>query len=58
MATPPRRALIEGIELEAPEHREADELPAIAHVLPHDIHVDRDTHSDGALAAHALHIFQ
>ena len=50
------RAVIEGIELEAPKHREADGLPAIAYVRPHDIHVDHNTHSDGALAAHVLHI--
>lgn len=45
------RALIEGIELEAPEHKEADGLSAIAYVRPHDIHVDRNTNGGGALAA-------
>lgn len=50
------RALIEGIELEAPEHGDADELPAVAYVRPHDIHVDREINGGSALAARIFHI--
>lgn len=50
------RAQIGEIEVDAPEHAEAEELPAVAYVRPHDIHVDRVIHDGGALAAHVLHI--
>ena len=50
------RARIGEIEIDAPEHSEAEELPAVAYVRPHDIHVDRVIHDDGALAAHVFHI--
>jgi sulfate transport system ATP-binding protein len=50
------RAWIDGIEVDAPEHRDAEELAAVAYVRPHDIHVDRVIHDGGALAAHVSHI--
>lgn len=50
------RARIGEIEVDAPEHAEAEELPAVAYVRPHDIHVDRVIHDGGALAAHVFHI--
>ncbi|SFW10839.1 sulfate/molybdate ABC transporter ATP-binding protein [Nitrosovibrio sp. Nv17] len=50
------RARIGGIEIDAPDHSEAEEQPAVAYVRPHDIHVDRVIHDGGALAAHVFHI--
>src|SRR5258708_9833947 len=35
------RALIGGIEFDAPEHAEAEEQPAVAYVRPHDIEIER-----------------
>lgn len=35
------RAWIGGVEIDAPEHTEAEELPAIAYVRPHDIEIER-----------------
>jgi sulfate transport system ATP-binding protein len=34
-------AWIDGIQVDAPEHRNAEELAAVAYVRPHDIHIDR-----------------
>jgi sulfate transport system ATP-binding protein len=50
------RARIGEIEVDAPEHVEAEELPAVAYVRPHDIHVDRVADGDGAIAARVSHI--
>ncbi len=50
------RAWIDGIEVDAPEHSEAEELAAVAYVRPHDIHVDRVSHDGGALSARVSHI--
>jgi sulfate transport system ATP-binding protein len=50
------RAWIGGIEVEAPEHTEAEELSAVAYVRPHDIHVDRVVNGDGAIGARVSHI--
>jgi sulfate transport system ATP-binding protein len=50
------RAWIDGIEVDAPEHSEAEELAAVAYVRPHDIHVDRVVHDGGALSARVSHI--
>ncbi len=50
------RAWIGGIEVDAPEHIEAEELSAVAYVRPHDIHVDREINGDGAIAARVSHI--
>ena len=53
------RAWVEGIEVDAPEHTEAEQLAAVAYVRPHDIHVDKvDSNLNGerAIAAHVSHI--
>ncbi|PTQ83347.1 sulfate transport system ATP-binding protein [Nitrosospira multiformis] len=53
------RAWIGGIEIDAPEHTEAEELSAVAYVRPHDIHVDKvdnTLNGEGAIAAHVSHI--
>ncbi|MCC2681507.1 MAG: sulfate transport system permease protein 1 [Nitrosospira multiformis] len=53
------RAWIGGIEIDAPEHTEAEELSAVAYVRPHDIHVDKvdnPLNGEGAIAAHVSHI--
>ena len=50
------RAWIDGIEVDAPEHTEAEDVGAVAYVRPHDIHIDRVMHSSGALPAHVFHI--
>ena len=50
------RAIINDIEIEAPEHAEAENMAAIAYVRPHDIEVDRVKNGESALAAHIIHI--
>jgi sulfate transport system ATP-binding protein len=53
------RAWIGGIEIDAPEHTEAEELSAVAYVRPHDIHVDKvdnGLNGEGTIAAHVSHI--
>ncbi|MDN5753148.1 MAG: sulfate ABC transporter ATP-binding protein [Nitrosospira sp.] len=50
------RAWIDGIEVDAPEHTEAEEVAAVAYVRPHDIDIDRVMHDGGALRAHVFHI--
>ena len=53
------RAWIGGIEIDAPEHTEAEELSGVAYVRPHDIHVDKVDNAlngEGAIAAHVSHI--
>jgi sulfate transport system ATP-binding protein len=50
------RASIGGLEIDAPEHIEAEELPAVAYVRPHDIHVDRVGNADGAIAVQVSHV--
>ena len=53
------RAWIGGIEIDAPEHTEAEELSAVAYVRPHDIHVnkvDNGLNGEEAIAAHVSHI--
>ncbi|MBA0916657.1 MAG: sulfate ABC transporter ATP-binding protein [Nitrosomonadaceae bacterium] len=50
------RAWIDGIEVDAPEHAEAEELAAVAYVRPHDIEVDRTAQGDAALAARVTHV--
>lgn len=50
------RVTIGDIEIEAPEHTEAEDMAAIAYVRPHDIDVDRVTNGESALAAHIVHI--
>ena len=51
------RAWIGDIEVNAPEHAEADELAAIAYVRPHEIEIERSTYSsEAALAARVVHV--
>lgn len=50
------RAIISDIEIEVPEHAEAENMAAIAYVRPHDIEVDRVKNGESALAAHIVHI--
>lgn len=50
------RAWIGDIEIDAPEHAEAEDLAAVAYVRPHDIEVDRTINGESALAAHVVHI--
>ncbi len=50
------RAWIDGIEVDAPEHAEAEELAAVAYVRPHDIEVDRIAQGEAALAARVTHV--
>jgi sulfate/thiosulfate transport system ATP-binding protein len=50
------RATIGDIEIESPEHAEAENMAAIAYVRPHDIEVNREKNGESALAAHIIHI--
>jgi sulfate transport system ATP-binding protein len=50
------RAWIGGIEVDAPEHAEAEELAAVAYVRPHDIEVDHIAQGEAALAARVTHV--
>ena len=50
------RAIISDIEIEVPEHAEAENMAAIAYVRPHDIEIDRVKNGESALAAHVVHI--
>ncbi|MBS0425292.1 MAG: TOBE-like domain-containing protein, partial [Proteobacteria bacterium] len=50
------RAWIGDIEVEAPEHAEAEELAAIAYVRPHEIEVERTRNGEAALAAQIVHV--
>lgn len=50
------RAWIDGIEVDAPEHAEAEELAAVAYVRPHDIEVDRVAQGEAALAVRVTHV--
>ena len=50
------RAWIGDIEIDAPDHADAEDLSAIAYVRPHDIDVDREPNGESALAAQVVHI--
>ncbi len=50
------RAWIGDLEIDAPEHAEAEDLSAVAYVRPHDIEVDRIINGESALTAHVVHI--
>jgi sulfate transport system ATP-binding protein len=50
------RAWIGDIEVEAPEHAEAEEQEAVAYVRPHDIEIERVAGSDAALRARVTHV--
>jgi sulfate/thiosulfate transport system ATP-binding protein len=50
------RAWIGDIEIEAPDHADADEFAAVAYVRPHEIDVDRKINGESALSARVVHI--
>jgi sulfate transport system ATP-binding protein len=50
------RAWIGDVEIDAPEHAEAEDLAAVAYVRPHDIEVDRVMNGESALPAQVVHI--
>ncbi|SFM19335.1 TOBE-like domain-containing protein, partial [Nitrosomonas communis] len=50
------RAWIGDVEIDAPEHAEAENLAAIAYVRPHDIEVDLSRNGEPVLAARVSHI--
>ncbi len=50
------RAWIGDIEVDVPEHAEADELTAVAYVRPHEIEVERTQNGEAALAARVVHV--
>lgn len=50
------RAWIGDLEVDAPEHAEAEELAAIAYVRPHEIDVERAHNGEAALPAHVIHL--
>ncbi|QOJ21729.1 MAG: sulfate ABC transporter ATP-binding protein [Gammaproteobacteria bacterium] len=50
------RAWIGDLEVDAPEHAEAEEMAAIAYVRPHEIEVERTRNGEAALAAQIVHV--
>ena len=50
------RAWIGDIELEAPEHAEAEEQAAVAYVRPHEIEVERTASGAAAISALVVHV--
>jgi len=50
------RAWIGDIEIDAPDHADADEFTAVAYVRPHEIDVDRKINGESALSARVVHI--
>lgn len=50
------RALIGDIELDAPEHAEAEQQPAVAYVRPHDIEIERASNGETALPVRIVHV--
>ncbi len=50
------RALLGGIEVDAPEHAEADQQPAVAYVRPHDIEIAREAGDEVSLPARVVHL--
>ena len=50
------RAWIGGIEVDAPEHAEAEELAAVAYVRPHEIEVERTQNGETTFAARVIHV--
>lgn len=50
------RAWIGDIEVDAPEHADANELAAIAYVRPHEIEVERAHKGEAAMAARVIHV--
>ncbi|HVY04478.1 MAG TPA: sulfate ABC transporter ATP-binding protein [Burkholderiales bacterium] len=50
------RALLGGIEVDAPDHAEAVQQPAVGYVRPHDIEIVRESGGDAALPARIVHL--
>ena len=50
------RATIGDIELDAPEHAEAEQQPAVAYVRPHDIEIERVSTGEAALLVRIVHV--
>ena len=50
------RALIGDIDLDAPEHAEAEQQPAVAYVRPHDIEIERAQNEETALPVRIVHV--
>ena len=50
------RAWIGDLEVDVPEHAEAEELAAVAYVRPHEIEVVREHDGESALSAKVVHI--
>ena len=50
------RALIGDIELDAPEHAEAEQQPAVAYVRPHDIEIERVSNGETGLPVRIVHV--
>lgn len=50
------RAWIGDLEVDAPEHAEAEEMAAIAYVRPHEIEIERTRNGEAALAAQIVHV--
>ncbi|MDP1559290.1 MAG: sulfate ABC transporter ATP-binding protein [Nitrosomonas sp.] len=50
------RAWIGDIEIDAPEHAEAEELAAVVYVRPHEIEIERTHNGEAALAARVIHV--
>jgi len=50
------RARIGDIDIDAPDHPEAEQQPALAYVRPHDIEIERADLGDAALAARVVHV--
>ena len=50
------RAWIGDIEVDAPEHSQADEQPALAYVRPHDIEIERQPNGHRGLPARVAHV--
>jgi sulfate transport system ATP-binding protein len=50
------RARIGDIDIDAPDHPQAEQQPAVAYVRPHDIEVGRAAHGESSLPARVLHV--
>ncbi|MBI3990046.1 MAG: sulfate ABC transporter ATP-binding protein [candidate division NC10 bacterium] len=51
------RVRLGALEIEAPEHAEAQDAPAVAYVRPHDMEIERDHNGAEAIEAIVLHIY-
>jgi sulfate transport system ATP-binding protein len=51
------KATIGGVEVEAPEHAEAEDAEAVAYVRPHEIEISREPDGESMVGAVVRHIF-